>query len=221
MIGIIETQAVDAKAISSLEYATNLIIADDDACKKAIEYEAGLSALIKEIDGTFDPHIRKAHDVHKSLVAEKKKHAEPVEEAKRLIKSKRILYVDEQERIRKAEEARLQAEARRLAEERALAEAIAAEAGGQSTQADEILSEPISVPVITMPNTTPKAGVSGAIREIWSAEVVSLQDLCRAVADGKVSIGYIEPNLQALNSMARSLKANMQVPGVRAVSRKV
>lgn len=217
----IQTNVVDSKALSALEFANQIVIATDDQCRIAIDYEKGLSALIKEIDETFDPHIKKAFESHRGLVAEKKKHAEPVEEAKRLIKQKRIVYNDEQERLRREAEARLQAEARRIAEEQALAAAIAAEADGQDEEAEAILNEPISTPVVTIQKTTPTAGIGGAIRELWSAEVYSLSSLILAIVSGQASIGLIEPNMAALNGMARSLKANMQIDGVKAVSRKV
>lgn len=217
----IQTQVVDSKAISSLAFANQMIIATDDDCRQAIDIEKGLAALMKEIDTTFDPHIATAFQAHRGLVAEKKKHAEPVEEAKRIIKQKRIVYTEEQERIRKAEEARIQAEARRLIEEAALAAAIAAEEAGDGEEAEAIINEPIHVPTVTIQKTTPSAGIAGAIREIWSAEVYDLKALCNAVADGKANIGCVEANMTALNGIARSLKSNMQIPGVKAVSRKV
>ena len=221
MNDVIETKEADNKAAVSLEFAKTLTIKNDIECRQAIEYEQGLSALMKWFDDIYDKPIKEAHLHHKGLVADKSKHITPVEEAKRLIKQKRIAYVDDQERLRKAEEARIQAEARKQAEEAALAAAIAAEEAGDSAEANEILSEPIHVPVVTVAKSTPSAGVSGAIKEIWSAEVYDLKALCVAIADGKANIGYVEANQTALNGIARSLKANMQIPGCRAVSRKV
>ena len=218
---LIETKALDSKVTTSLDYAKSLQITNDTICQEAIDYEHGLSALIKEIEATFGPHKDAAHKTWKGLVAEEKRHVDPVEEAKRLIKSKRITYDTEQTRIRKAEEARLQAEARRMAEEAALRDALAAEAEGRPEEAEAIISEPVSVPIVTIAKTTPSAGVGGAIREVWSAEVYDLHALVAAIVEGKASIGLIEPCMTALNGIARSLKSNMRVAGVRAISRKV
>ena len=218
---LIETKALDNKALTSLDYAKSLQITNDAICQEAIDYEHGLSALIKEIEATFGPHKDAAHKTWKGLVAEEKRHVDPVEEAKRLIKSKRITYDTEQTRIRKAEEARLQAEARRMAEEAALRDALAAEAEGRPEEAAAILDEPVTVPTVTIAKTTPSAGVGGAIREVWSAEVYDLHALVAAIVEGKASMGLIEPNQTALNGLARSLKSNMRVAGVRAISRKV
>ena len=221
MNDVIETKEADNKAAVSLEFAKELIISNGMECRSAIEYEQGLSALEKWFDDIYDKPIKEAHAHHKGLVADKKSHVEPVSEAKRLIKSKRILYVDEQERLRKIAEARIQAEARRIAEEAALAAAIAAENAGDSVEAEEILNEPVHVPVVTVAKSTPSAGVSGAIREIWSAEVINMMELLKAIVDGKASIGLVEPNHAALNGIARSLKDNMKLAGVKAVSWKV
>lgn len=218
---MIETKIVDAKVVTALDYAKTLIIKDDKVCQEAIDYEHGLSALMKEIESAFRPTLKKMDEARDGLFKEMTGRLTPVEEAKRLIKGKRIVYVEEQERIRKAEEARIQAEARRLAEEAALAAAIAAEEAGEDAEAEAIINEPVHVPVITVAKTVPSAGVAGAIKEIWSAEVVDFMELLKSIVAGKASIGLVEPNQTALNGMARSLKANMQLAGVRAVSRKV
>ena len=218
---LIETKALDNKALTSLDYAKSLQITNDAICQEAIDYEHGLSALIKEIEATFGPHKDAAHKTWKGLVAEEKRHVDPVEEAKRLIKGKRITYDTEQTRIRKEAEAKLQAEARRLAEEATLRDAIAAEAEGRLEEAEAILDEPVSVPTVTIAKTTPSAGVSGAIREIWSARVVNKMDVIKAVLAGQASPQLIDINMTVANGLARSLKLSLNVPGLIAESRKV
>ena len=218
---LIETKALDNKALTSLDYAKSLQITNDAICQEAIDYEHGLSALIKEIEATFGPHKDAAHKTWKGLVAEEKRHVDPVEEAKRLIKGKRITYDTEQTHIRKEAEAKLQAEARRLAEEATLRDAIAAEAEGRLEEAEAILDEPVSVPTVTIAKTTPSAGVSGAIREIWSARVVNKMDVIKAVLAGQASPELIDINMTVANGLARSLKLSLNVPGLIAESRKV
>ena len=58
---LIETKALDNKALTSLDYAKSLQITNDAICQEAIDYEHGLSALIKEIEATFGPHKDAAH----------------------------------------------------------------------------------------------------------------------------------------------------------------
>lgn len=225
----IQTQVIDSKAMTSLEYAKNLVITNDDHCREAIAYGDGLSALIKEIEDTFRPTLKKMDEARKGLYKEMTDRIEPVEEAKKLIKSKRIVYTEEQERIRKIEEARLQALARKQAEEAALAAAIAAEEAGEGAEAEAIINEPVHVPTVIIPKTTPSAGVSGAIRELWSAEVTDLRELlCSIIGDMKIVDRLVvnpyitvEANKSVLDGIARRLHDKMMVPGVKAVSRKV
>ena len=221
MNDLIEVSGIKKEIAVSVAFAEALVIASDDDCLSAIGYEKRLSALLKQIDEIYDKNIKNAHATWKGLIADKQSYYDPVESLKRYIKAKRIAYNDEQERIRKEQEIKLQAEARRIAEEQALAAAIAAEAEGQTEEAEAIINEPIHAPVVTLQKTTPSAGVSGAIKELWSAEVYDLHALLLAIVEGKASIGLIDPNMTALNGMARSLNENMNLPGVKAVSRKV
>jgi hypothetical protein len=54
----------------------------------------------------------------------------------------------------------------------------------------------------------------------WSAEVTDIQALIQACADGKTPGGprLVEPNMPALNALAREFKDKLDIPGVRAVS---
>lgn len=143
----------------------------------------------------------------------------------------------EAQRIQAEMEAK-QREAQRIAEEKArkideeqkLRLAEEAEAAGASEETiAEILDAPAPAPVyvppvapipVVVPAVVPtfrKAkGVSTSQR--WSAQVMDIKALCRAVADGTASTECVQPNMTALNSMARAMKSTMNIPGVRAVA---
>jgi type I site-specific restriction endonuclease len=53
------------------------------------------------------------------------------------------------------------------------------------------------------------------VTKTWKAEVVDILDLVKAVADGKLPTHVLEPNMTALNDMARELKDEGTVNGVR------
>ena len=218
---LIETTNLDKQSASAYDQARALTIITDADCQIAIDMEKSLSDLAKKIQATFRPHIERAYTAHRALVAEEKGYIEPVEAARRIIKDKRIIYTDEQERLRAIEQARLDAEAQRLEEERILREAEALEREGRKEEAEAVVSEPISAPVIFIRSTVPKTGVSGAIKKTWRAEILDLMALVKAVAKGKVSLKLIEPNMVALSALAWSSKNQMDIPGVRAVSKKV
>lgn len=134
------------------------------------------------------------------------------------------------EENRKAEEAALNAQIAREHEEEIERQLETAEAFGDSpAQIAAICSapapEPIRIaaempvfePVVTVaPIVAAPAGVSTVQR--WKAEVTSLQLLCRAIADGKLPVHYVEANMAVLNAAARANKQALNIPGVRAVA---
>lgn len=132
----------------------------------------------------------------------------------------------ERERIAKEEEAR------RLA---ALEEAAAK--GATEEQLEKILDAPVDVPAEAMSAeeinaiveseqailATPEPVVrqAPAVRYVYSADVVSLPELVRGVADGVVSISAIEPSMPTLNRLAAAMKEGFNVPGCRLLKRPV
>ncbi len=147
----------------------------------------------------------------------------------------------EEERIaaeRKAEQERLEAE-RKAEEDRLLAEAIAAEERGDKETAEilteaaattsenirqesaALAQEPIYVPPVVVPKAVPKMAGGPVYREVWAAEVTDIKALCLAVATGKASTEWVTANMPALNKIAVSMRSTMNIPGVRAYSKRV
>lgn len=146
-----------------------------------------------------------------------------------------------EQEARQREEARL-SEARRVEEERLLneqqerehAEEVERQLNELPADADVALvaslceapaPEPIrlapEMPVFEPVYVAPRAVAAPAgisTSQKWKAEIVSLQQLCRAIADGKVPAHYVEANMTALNGMARANKQALNIPGVRAVA---
>ena len=65
------------------------------------------------------------------------------------------------------------------------------------------------------PETPWARGISH--RETWSATVEDMGALIKAVADGLVSEQSLLPNRTWLNNVARGMRQDMSIPGVRAV----
>jgi hypothetical protein len=143
-----------------------------------------------------------------------------LEDAKNYLNQIMVKWVDEQERKRKEEERRLQEIARKRAEEEALQQALEAEAAGEPEEAQKIIEEPVYVPPIRVASEIPKSKDSH-IREVWNAEIISLDTLLKAVAEGKAPIEAIEPNMSFLNGQARAYKQALNIPGVKACSKKI
>lgn len=169
----------------------------------------------------------RAHKAWKAIVAKEKETLEIPLGWEAECKKAMVVWDDEQERLRQEEQRRLEAEARKQEEERRLAEAEALEAEAQASgdealaaEAERIIEEPIETPVVQVAKSTPKvSGVS--YREKWSAQVTNLHDLVKYVAQRPEMIGLLQANGPALNAQARSLKGQMRIPGVKAVSERV
>jgi uncharacterized membrane protein YqiK len=148
-----------------------------------------------------------------------------------------IARAEEEER-RQVEIERLEAE-RKAEEERLLNEAQAANDRGDKETAEiltnaavetseaikeqsaAIAQEPIYVAPVVVQKTTPKMAGGPVYREVWAAEVTDIKALCLAVATGKASTECVTGNMVALNRMAVALKGTMNIPGVKAYSKRV
>jgi hypothetical protein len=145
---------------------------------------------------------------------------------------------EEEARRRQEEQARLDAE-RKAEEERLLNEAQAAEDRGDKVAAELLINtavetseaikehaaviaqEPIYVAPVVVPKTVPKMTGGPVYREVWAAEVIDIKALCLAVATGKASPECVMGNMPELNKMAVALKKTMNIPGVKAYSKRV
>jgi len=196
-----------AKAVTELSAFT--AINDDMGLHSADQLLAFAKQTLSAIDKALDDDISFAHNEHKRLIAEKKKIYDPVEREAKRIKRLMADYKDKLEREARAERLRLEAEAREREAERKLSEAIAAEAAGDTVQADQILAEPITVaPAYIQP--PPKA--EARFRTIYKFEVTDPalvpRELCK-------------PDEVKIRGLVNSLKDNAKIPGVRVWSEKV
>lgn len=201
---------LNGKSLTLLEQAQAIEITDNDIYVIANDLDAGLTALEREIVETFANPKKKAHEAHKAVVAAETKALSPIKQARAFLGPKIIGWRREQERKRQELQRKLDEEARRREEEERLAQAVALEA-------EAVISEPIAPPPVVAPSLIPK--IQGAsIRETWSAEVMDLKALVRAVAAGLVPIQAVSANQVFLNQQARAMKRDLNYPGVRAIS---
>ena len=212
---------VEQKALTVPEQAEVFAVTTNDEYSRADEYLALWKSLEDEIHKDHDVVIKGLNDGHKKAIALRDKYLTPINTGRKLLKGKMIVYQDAQERIRRVAQAKAEAEARKRAEDEQLALAAQLEKEGDTETAEAVLAEPITPPPVVVPRTAPAASRLSAGRSVWSAEVVNLMALVKAVAEGKQRITLIQANETALNGMARSLKSGLAIPGVRAVERKV
>lgn len=189
-------------------------------CPEVYEIAASELKTIKSEMGKLEEerkkHVSPLNDEVKFINDLFKQGTNILAQAETIIKGKLLTY--QQEENRKAAEERARAEAAAEIERKRLAaEAQAAKESGDETTAAvlEATSQVVTAPVMTAPRTK----VSGiSTRTTWSAEVTSLIDLVKHVAANPDQIGLIEANMKALNGMAKALKENLHIPGVKSVS---
>lgn len=223
---VVGREAVLEEALSWPERAKAARITDAASYLSAAELLKGIKALKARIAETFDPHIKRAHDAHKALCKEKQDAEAPLSSAESIIKSGLLAFDREQEAIRREEQRRQEEAARRQAEADALARAAALEAEGKAwgdealvQEAAQIVEEAIQAPapvIAPVAKATPKvAGI--AMRTDWTCECSDLFKLVQFIAAHPQHLHLVAFNQTAGNSLARALKENLQIPGVRAV----
>jgi hypothetical protein len=216
-----KTKEVETKALTIVEQAKSVRVADNQSYTNAGILWKQIGDMIKEVKNTFDPICEAANKAHKEATGKRAKFLDPLVSAQKSIKQLMSAYDAEQERLRLEEEKRLFEIAKKQEEERRLMDAIAAEEAGEIEEAETIIEEQEYVPPVVVQKSIPKMEGGPVYRTVWSAEVVSIKDLCRAVSEGKASPELVLPNMPALNKLAVALKDTLQVSGVKAVSRRV
>lgn len=141
--------------------------------------------------------------------------AERLAQAEGALKGAMIVFTREQERQRREVEAAAREAAAKEAD-RLMRQAERARAKGQDDKASALEEAAETVPVPIVPSQSPAVpGV--AFRTTWHAEVHDMVALVKACAEARAPLSLLRPDMTILNAQARSLKHEMNIPGVRAV----
>jgi len=211
-------EETEREALSWPERARSITITNQQSYSIAATLLIDISALAKRIQDHHKPIKDAAYAAHKVAVAAEKRLLDPLDEARTILRRGIGTWESEQELIRLRLERKARDEARKQEEEMRLALAVQAEElGADEVTTEEILSTPmVTVAPVVAPTFERVSGVSTSQR--WHAEVMDLKALCRSVGEGKASVEFVQPNLTALNALARAMKSTLNVPGVRAVA---
>lgn len=196
------TQDLKERADDVLEQAERAKIVE------RADYEKGTDFL-KIVTGIG----RRLEDKRKELVepygkrvrvinAEFKKVRDLLDRAKELAKSKMIVWHDAEE----ARERKAAAERRRQAEEDALAAAEKAEDAGEASTAEAILNMASEVPEPDVKPAVGRGELTGATAvtsKVWRANVTSVREACKAIAEGHLPEDLVVFPTSKLNALAR------------------
>ena len=218
-----EISADQKQAITLLDHAKSIVIVTNEDRIAAEAFIQELSAAEKKRFAYLDPERTSAYENYLHHKKRLDDAINPLIEARKATKQKCISWDAEQERIRLDEQRKLEAEARKRAEEEALAIAAQAEAEGDTETAEAIISAPLDVAPIIAQKTAPAPSRLTAGRSVWSAEVINLTMLVKAVAEGKQPIALLMANQTALNNAAKLIKVHgsIAIHGCRVVEKKV
>ena len=200
-------------ATAKLSYAE---IGTPEQCEAAGEDLKLIKARQKQLEEARTKITKPLLEAQRALNALFKAPMETLAEAERLIKQALIAYQEAEERKRQLLEAEAAMELRRQ-RERLETQAAEAQAKGEPEKARALQSAAAAMPErMQLAPTAPK--VSGvAARATWRAEVIDKLAFVRYVAEHAEWLNLVEPNLQALNGLARSQKSALAIPGVKAL----
>ena len=204
-------EQLEIQALTLSERANQIVVTNREQRSEATAFLKNVKALKEKISEDFRPIIKDAHSTWKLAIEKEKKHLNPLEAAERVVKLAVGQYDAQEERRLDEERRRLEAESRKREEDARIAQAEQMEKAGHREVANAILEQPIAAPVYV----APKFEKGSLTRKHYKAVVFDVIALAKAVVEGKAQIGFIEPNQTALNTMARALGEQMNVPGVK------
>lgn len=208
---------LDAQAQGWPAKARALVITTIETCRSAGEMLTGIKALRKVVADTFDPHVQRAHEAHKALLADKAKNESPLIEAEGILKRGLAAYDTQMECVRREEQIRLEREAREREEQQRLNDAAALEVAGLANkdpellwEAQELLAQPPPAPVVIVQKATPRvSGISYTLA--WKYRITNPLLLPKE---------FTKPDDVKIGQHVRAHKGDTKIPGVQVWSEK-
>ncbi|MGH9654453.1 MAG: hypothetical protein ACRD6B_13430 [Bryobacteraceae bacterium] len=161
------------------------------------------------------PDKKRAKEAHERTCQAEHTDLDPVvcleKQIKRIIAALELKRRQEKEKADRA--ARHAAEKAAAAVQQEIVEA-AKQSGASPDAIASLNAMPMPVPVAQLaPEMERPKGFSTG--DQFDIEVTDIQALARAVIEGKAPVEVLQPNLKVLGAMAKALKGNLQIPGVR------
>ena len=193
-----------------VSFADNIIINDVPSRDKGMGFLKACMDLEDRIRAFFEPHVKRAHEAHKSLTAARANELKPVETAVGSVKGK--LFKFERELEIASAKARLAAEEERLKLiKQQEQEARKLEKKGLDVQAQLVRQQEIKPPP---PPLDPPKAEGTYVKTTWRADVHDLFELVKAAAKKPELLKYLQPETKALEAIAKKTEGTAAIPGV-------
>ncbi len=198
---------LEQQALTVADEAKAIVIRDQHTHDLAAEKLIGIRELIKQINNTFDPHIKAANDEHKKLIATKKKVLGVLPDADSILVKAISHWEWEQDRLRREAQERAMAEARKREEEERLKLAeIAQKQGASAETVDEILETPMPVQApIVAPAFQRTAGLSAPRKPVYRWRVLD---------ESRIPRTYLKIDEPKINGVVRAMGAATKIDGI-------
>jgi hypothetical protein len=204
----------EINAIQSLpELYRNFEIVTADHCQQAATVLSDAKKRVAVLEERRKQITKPLDDAKKSVMDLFRPATDACAALERIIKPKIAHYHNEQERIRREAQAKAEEEARK---ERARLEAQAAKARekGKEERAEALEIKAATTVAVTPAIATQK--ITGAsVRKVWSAEVIDVIELCKAIVAGDIPPTVIDFKQSELNRLATTWQNNRAFPGLR------
>lgn len=212
--------AVRGEITPVVQEALGLVVCDVESHGIGLTLIAGITRAERKVAELFAEPKKAAHAAHRAVTAAENKLLAPLAEAKAVANLKCSAFEAEQQRIAQEATRAAEEEMRRRQDNERLQEALAAEAAGDKADAEAILNMPATPVVVHVaPNVATVEGIS--TRTTWRAEVTDKAAMVAYVATNREWLNLLDPNMPALNALARSAREGLSIPGVRAVAETV
>ena len=172
-----------------------------------------LMAAKKEVAEFYTPLKRQVDAFKAPLLQHEKEFSEPLEAGGKRLGGLITGYNQEQERKRQEAERVAREEAEKAAREEALNRAIELEQSGDKEAAEQVMNEPLQVAPVVIQQEAPTRMAGQVSRMTYSATVIDLRTLRKAVAEGKAPLQCIVADESYLNSKARLERTGFDVLG--------
>jgi len=183
-----------------------LAIVDDASFQGAGRVLRRIKAVRDTITRLFAPHIARAFEAHRALVADRKRLEAPLAETERVLKAKLAAFtvVDD---VRRAAVARQQTAAATDARAAQIwTEVEQLEAAGYHAEAAEVATELVAAPLSIVCTPAPLKADGLVRRDRWTYAIVDATQVPRE---------YLAVDHQKLGAVVRALKGTIQIPGIR------
>jgi hypothetical protein len=182
------------------------VIENNKQYEKAGALLLNINDLMKKIDATFDPIIKKAHETHREAIQQKNSVTAPLTQAAAYIKPLMVSFTRREEEKRLAEERRLQEEQKKKEEEARLEGAITAESMGDTETAEALLDMNIRPAAVVVPKTV--SAIKGlATQKIWKWRIDNAELIPRE---------YMMVDESKIGKIVKALKDQTKIPGITA-----